>query len=141
MHRIIGFTGADSRHNIGLWGPKPTDPVGRLLGGLRFALATIVVGAHLVWFSPNSHLTKLAYFSAIAAVLGFLMVSGYSIAHSLAQSETGFYRRRLRRIMPLYVLALCLGFAIGRMPGFEQWGGFAKLGFDQLICNFFFLQP
>jgi peptidoglycan/LPS O-acetylase OafA/YrhL len=108
-----------------------------------FALATIVIGAHLTWFDPRSPLTALADLSALAAVIGFLIVSGYSIAHSLQQSETGFYRRRVRRIMPLYLMALCFGFAIGRVPGFEQWPHglqFPAPGFGELTANLFFLQ-
>jgi peptidoglycan/LPS O-acetylase OafA/YrhL len=114
-----------------------------ILGGLRFALATIVIGAHLTWFDPQSPLTALADLSALAAVIGFLMVSGYSIAHSLQQSESGFYRRRARRIMPLYMVALCFGFAIGRVPGFEQWPHglqFPTPSFGELTANLFFLQ-
>jgi peptidoglycan/LPS O-acetylase OafA/YrhL len=114
-----------------------------ILGGLRFALATIVIGAHLTWFDPQSPLTALADLSALAAVIGFLMVSGYSIAHSLQQSANGFYRRRVRRIMPLYIVALCFSFAIGRLPGFEHWPHGAQFGtppLGEFITNWFFLQ-
>jgi len=61
-------------------------------------------------------------------VLGFLVVSGYSIAHSLHKRPAGFYKRRLLRIYPLYVTSVIfslLPFTTGaeaiRGPGFWIW--------------------
>jgi peptidoglycan/LPS O-acetylase OafA/YrhL len=39
-------------------------------------------------------------------VLGFLVVSGYSIGHSLQRRPKGFFQRRFLRIYPLYVCAI-----------------------------------
>lgn len=80
----------------------------KILGGLRFFLAFIVVCDHLHSFiaeneEPWNSFYKLGGF---AAVLGFLLVSGYSIAHSITQKPQGFYKRRLLRIYPLYICAV-----------------------------------
>jgi peptidoglycan/LPS O-acetylase OafA/YrhL len=61
-----------------------------------------------------------------AAVVRFLLISGYSIAASYKRDQTRFYARRLWRIAPLYlaVLPACLPIAFayhGRlMPGGQQ---------------------
>ncbi len=54
---------------------------------------------------------------AYSAVLCFLVVSGYSIAHSVGRRPDGFYRRRVRRIYPLYVLAVVAGLFPPLLPG------------------------
>jgi peptidoglycan/LPS O-acetylase OafA/YrhL len=41
-----------------------------------------------------------------SAVLGFLLISGYSIANSITRNPKKFYSRRLLRIYPLYVCAI-----------------------------------
>lgn len=78
-----------------------------VLALLRFALAAVVVSTHFYWFVPPGHpLRALVPLNAFAAVLGFLFVSGYSIAHSLRRRPDGFYVRRLVRIYPAYALAI-----------------------------------
>jgi peptidoglycan/LPS O-acetylase OafA/YrhL len=84
-----------------------------LLGAIRFALALVVVGTHLEWFAPGLISQILASFSGLAAVLGFLVISGYSIAHSICRRPEGYYRRRLLRIMPLYSLAIVCAYIVG----------------------------
>lgn len=79
-----------------------------LLGGLRFVLACIVVAEHLHWFLPHPAVAFVRLFGPFAAVVGFLFISGYSIAASYERAPRGFYRRRLRRIYPWYALALLL---------------------------------
>jgi peptidoglycan/LPS O-acetylase OafA/YrhL len=80
-----------------------------VLGGVRFLLALIVANGHMALFLPASgqfhHFDNL---SGLAAVLGFLVISGFSIAASYAKKPQGFYRRRAIRIVPLYVLAIIL---------------------------------
>lgn len=81
----------------------------KVLAGLRFFLALIVVSYHLKDFVPNygkDLLCQLGKFNGMAAVLGFLLVSGYSIAHSITKNTKGFYQRRILRIYPLYVCAV-----------------------------------
>lgn len=85
-----------------------------LLAGLRFLLAWIVLCNHLSLYSPNRIPWAGAFsdFGGKASVIGFLLVSGYSIAASLARNSREFYRRRFLRIYPLYLLAVVLAIAL-----------------------------
>ena len=78
----------------------------QVLGGLRFVLAMVVVSGHLSWFTPTGRPLLLTNLGGTSAVLGFLVISGYSIAHSLDRRPQGFYRRRVLRIYPLYAAAV-----------------------------------
>jgi peptidoglycan/LPS O-acetylase OafA/YrhL len=96
--------------------PPPSN-VWPVLAFTRFFLALIVAGTHL---GPYTNLGDLSYtvlrsFSPSIAVLGFFVISGFSIAASLQQERTGFYGRRALRILPLYFLALVFG-AICLLP-------------------------
>jgi peptidoglycan/LPS O-acetylase OafA/YrhL len=88
--------------------PEPAADGWKVLAGLRFYLASIVVCGHLFRFVPddrflNRALGNLGALDAVAAVFGFLVISGFSIAHSIKKSPVGFYQRRVLRIYPLYV--------------------------------------
>ncbi len=83
----------------------------KIQAGLRFSLAFIVVAGHLPRFVPaegfwNKSLLKMGQFDAVTAVYCFLVISGYSIAHSIHNNPIGYYRRRLLRIYPLYACAI-----------------------------------
>ena len=81
------------------------------LAGLRFVLAFVVVCHHLAGFSPGFLFPcPIGLFGGFAAVLGFFMISGYSMAHSLTTdpNRLTFYERRFRRIYPLYVWGIFL---------------------------------
>jgi peptidoglycan/LPS O-acetylase OafA/YrhL len=103
----------------------PSDSRWQILAGLRFLLAMVVVAGHLNWFAPHSQPWMfLESLGGTSAVLGFLIISGYSIAHSLQRRPAGFFRRRLLRIYPLYVAAVLLalvpfysGASAFRVPG------------------------
>jgi peptidoglycan/LPS O-acetylase OafA/YrhL len=99
--------------------PQPTESeMGRtdsdqwaVLAGLRFALAFIVVSSHLPGYtSPDAFLCQFGKLGAFAAVLGFFIISGYSMAHSLTEQGgvSAFYERRFWRIYPMYIWALVL---------------------------------
>ncbi len=116
-----------------------------ILGAIRFCLALIVAGSHLNTFDPGTSL-QLAFdgMSGFVAVLGFLIISGFSISASQAKQPEGFYRRRLLRIMPLYVLSIVAAYACVR--GF---GGTVRTASGlvyvtpsarELVENLFFLQ-
>ena len=78
-----------------------------ILAGLRFFLAWIVVMSHVSHFVPyRDFLIRFDYFGGHAAVLGFLIISGFSIAHSISKNKKGFYQRRLKRIYPLYISSI-----------------------------------
>src|SRR3954447_15185767 len=69
-------------------GDLPAPDSWKILGGLRFALAMIVLFGHLVRFVPdqgpiNKGLLLFGGLGAAAAVFCFLVISGYSIAHSI----------------------------------------------------------
>jgi peptidoglycan/LPS O-acetylase OafA/YrhL len=86
-----------------------------MLGAVRFYLALAVAASHLDPFCPGNRLERwFDDMGGLAAVLGFLIISGFSIAASEAKQPEGFYRRRLLRIMPLYVLALVASYACVR---------------------------
>ena len=63
-----------------------------------------------------------------AAVLGFLFISGYSMAASFEREPGGFYERRVWRIYPVFLAT----FAYAQVPVFSprtflpnpRWGGF-----------------
>jgi peptidoglycan/LPS O-acetylase OafA/YrhL len=78
-----------------------------ILAGLRFFLAWVVVCHHLSHCIPtNDLLVSFQSFTGFSAVLGFLLISGYSIACSISKGSTGFYRRRFMRVYPLYLVAI-----------------------------------
>lgn len=81
-----------------------------LLALLRFFLALIVVAGHLSWFSKNDIPWALFFnqFGGKSAVIGFLLVSGFSIAASQNGNSDGFLHRRFYRIYPLYFFAIAL---------------------------------
>ncbi len=93
-------------------GPAPGGSTWEVLAGVRFALALIVACGHLTLEGPVSRpIGWLAQGSAFTAVLCFLVISGYSIAQSLARGSNGFYRRRFVRVYPLYAVAVLYGLA------------------------------
>lgn len=120
----------------------------KVLGGLRFVLAFIVVCGHLPRFvSEDNAINRFflfgAEFDAVAAVFCFLIVSGFSIAHSIISKPEGFYFRRVVRIYPLYISALVLTlvpfwFAGPMIPANEAQ--FAQPDFANFTANIFFLQ-
>jgi peptidoglycan/LPS O-acetylase OafA/YrhL len=94
-------------------GDLPAPDSWKILGGLRFALAMIVLFGHLARFVPNEGpinqgLLMFGGLGAVAAVFCFLVISGYSIAHSITVAPQGYFRRRMIRIYPLYCLSILL---------------------------------
>ena len=78
-----------------------------ILAALRFFLAWVVLCGHSEWFLPQgSPLAYFAQFGGTTAVLGFMLVSGFSIASSLVRKPEGFYVRRFLRIYPVYLSAI-----------------------------------
>ncbi len=75
-----------------------------LLAGLRFFLAFIVINGHIGFFRPSAMGAFFDQFGGKAAVVGFLVISGYSVSASMARKRDGFLRRRFLRIYPVYGL-------------------------------------
>lgn len=113
-----------------------------ILGGLRFLLASVVFWTHFGGFTTLPRLlTHIADAGAFAAVLGFFVVSGYSIAASLERDArlAAFYERRLVRIYPTYfacIVLACLPFAVyGPVVGSAE----APHSVWPVVANFFLL--
>jgi peptidoglycan/LPS O-acetylase OafA/YrhL len=81
----------------------------------RFLLALIILNAHLgVIFQPSIPFDELPSWykfgrdlGPLAAIVCFLTISGFSIAHSYKKPK-GFYTRRLARIYPALLISACL---------------------------------
>jgi peptidoglycan/LPS O-acetylase OafA/YrhL len=84
-----------------------------LLAGLRFFLALVVAEVHLAPLT-KSHgaLSWLASFGAFNAIVGFLVISGYSVGGSFIKAPEGYLRRRFLRIYPVYFFSILLTAAI-----------------------------
>jgi peptidoglycan/LPS O-acetylase OafA/YrhL len=84
-----------------------------ILAYTRFALASIVVAAHLgAWFPSTGLLDQIHRFGGGFAVSGFFIISGISVAHSYQVAPKGFYQRRFLRIYPAYFLAVLFSFLV-----------------------------
>jgi peptidoglycan/LPS O-acetylase OafA/YrhL len=104
-----------------------------VLSALRFALALIVALDHLETFSPRmGWLRGIVRLGSFEAILGFLLISGYSIGHSIQKKPEGFFVRRMLRIYPVFLAALLFTYAVQREPLTLAFGG-------TLLLNLFFL--
>ena len=77
-----------------------------LLAGVRFLMAIAVVNYHLFLTGIPGGLPGLDQLGSLGCILGFLVISGYSIAHSISSQPRGFYRRRAWRILPVYYVTM-----------------------------------
>lgn len=94
---------------------RPTPQIWSLLAGMRFFFAFWVLSDHTYNFGPTDRAIPVFSKSGLVAVLCFLVISGFSIAHSVTTRPKGFYARRFWRIAPVNVIALCIcaiGFAL-----------------------------
>lgn len=104
-----------------------------LLALMRFLLASIVAVNHLAEYADLGALKFVPRFGAFEAILGFLLISGYSIGESYSKNPTGFYKRRAYRLYPIYVAAMVLTFISTPTP--LTLGFFATLGVNLLFLN------
>jgi peptidoglycan/LPS O-acetylase OafA/YrhL len=117
-----------------------------VLAVLRFVLAWIVTCGHVTAnFSDVGPVTHfISDFGAKAAVVGFFLVSGYSIAGSLGRGRSGFYRRRFVRVYPIYavalLMALALEFLLPAVVQMPRGDPTERHGLIAAFGNFFFLQ-
>jgi peptidoglycan/LPS O-acetylase OafA/YrhL len=90
-----------------------------ILAGIRFLLASIVAVNHLVDYTPLGWLGFISAFGAFEAILGFLLISGYSISVSYTKQPQGFLWRRILRLYPIYFTAMAatyLSFVVLKVP-------------------------
>lgn len=82
-----------------------------LLAAIRFALALTVAFWHLSMVDSDQPLARLAsIIGGFGAVGAFLIISGFSIAHSIQKEVQTFYSRRIDRIYPVYLSCFVLSF-------------------------------
>lgn len=125
VHRVVGAGWrwlTEEREN-----PTTQKDGWALLAGLRFVLASIVIIFHvnfLCFGMATGHWTyALSMAGGFAAVMGFFLISGYSIAASVGREKGGFLRRRFWRIFPLFWSA----FLLACVP-FLVWGPHIREG-------------
>ena len=103
-----------------------------LLALMRFLLASIVAINHLAEYADLGFLKFVPYFGPFEAILGFLLISGYSIGESYTKNPAGFYKRRAARLYPIYVASAVLVFIATPEP--------VTLGFlGVVVINLLFL--
>jgi peptidoglycan/LPS O-acetylase OafA/YrhL len=113
-----------------------------VLAAVRFLMALAVVAYHLPVVRPNAKVPVLEEFGGLGCICGFLVISGYSIAHSISKQPKGFFHRRAWRIMPIYYTTMLLAvvpysFAKGLPPFRMAFADFTK---SELVGSLFFLQ-
>jgi peptidoglycan/LPS O-acetylase OafA/YrhL len=107
-----------------------------LLAGLRFLLALIVASGHLHLFvSKLGLMAPFGDLGSIEPVLGFLLVSGYSIGFSYIKNPDGFFGRRLRRIYPIYLAAILLTVIVHVVVKHEAFPHLRTLVLNSLFLN------
>lgn len=111
--------------------PRPPSPEQwAFLGALRFVLALCVAIFHCGG-SDDSFAVTNTFFGGTGAVVGFLFVSGFSIAWSLEARPQGFLKRRFVRIYPVYLAGLLVPLGLGYLRQEPAWN---------IAGYFFFLQ-
>jgi peptidoglycan/LPS O-acetylase OafA/YrhL len=130
---------------------KIKDSKWALLSVIRFILALIVMVSQshittVVKLSKTPDFFKILYAcSGRAAVIGFLVISGYSVSYSYKSNIEGFMKRRLLRIYPLYFVAVLftvfLQYYLGSSYKIEETGSvMVSAGVLTSLANFMFLQ-
>ena len=90
-----------------------------LLALLRFGLAFIVAINHLGEQVDLGPLAVVPKFGAFEAVLGFLLISGYSVGSSWLKAPQGFFVRRCKRLYPVYLAAMAVTIVVTPPPVFN----------------------
>lgn len=74
----------------------------------RFLLAFIVLISHLEKFVTLGNLHFISDMGAFEAILGFLLISGFSIGKSIQKDRKNYYWRRVERIYPVYIVSIII---------------------------------
>ena len=78
----------------------------------RFLLASIVLLGHLKSYTNIGFLNWYTKFGSFEAILGFLLISGFSIGKSIKKNKKSYFLRRSERIYPVYLASLLLFFIV-----------------------------
>jgi len=79
----------------------------------RFFLAIVVLFHHLPATLMND--TSRPWYGklgAFEAVLGFLLISGLSIGKSIQKNQDSYFKRRLQRIYPVYIVSIIIHYLV-----------------------------
>lgn len=79
----------------------------------RFLLAFIVLSGHLSGNIDHAGpLNVIMMFGSFEAILGFLLISGFSIGKSILKNQDHYFLRRAERIYPVYLASMILKYAL-----------------------------
>ena len=106
-----------------------------ILAGLRFALASIVAFNHLPEYAPLGIWSFVPRFGAFEAILGFLLISGYSISVSYLKEPARFLIRRLWRLYPIYLASIVIGIIASVTMSHESLPSLGVLLLNALFLN------
>lgn len=104
-----------------------------LLAVTRFILSFIVVAVHLASHDNTQFLNGVSQFGGFEAVLGFLLISGFSIGKSISRNKESYFKRRIARIYPVYIAALVTAILVIRPP--FSFTTTAELGLNLLFLT------
>ena len=105
---------------------------------MRFFLALIVAVNHLAGDMPLGPILGIfPKLGAFQAIMGFLLISGYSIGESYLNQPHNFFARRAMRIYPVYLAAILLTWLVS--PQTLDWSFFALLVLNVLFLNQVFI--
>ncbi|MFP9117053.1 acyltransferase family protein [Flavobacterium sp. RNTU_13] len=77
-----------------------------ILALTRFILAAIVIVNHLTDYTDVGCLNWFKKLGAFEAILGFLLISGFSIGKSIQRNKENYFLRRIKRIYPVYLASI-----------------------------------
>src|ERR1700677_387813 len=114
------------------------------LAATRFLLSLIVLFGHLGGIGVGGEITKgFTNYGELAAVVGFFIISGFSIGNSISQRPKRYIIRRIWRIWPTYLFSfscctLPAAWVLAR-PQFEYYGG-QQITTVMIVGNLYMLQ-
>jgi peptidoglycan/LPS O-acetylase OafA/YrhL len=79
----------------------------------RFLLAFVVMASHFTGYIEDiGVLHYIQLFGSLEAILGFLLISGFSIGHSILRNKEQYFYRRAQRIYPVYLASMVLNYIL-----------------------------
>jgi peptidoglycan/LPS O-acetylase OafA/YrhL len=106
-----------------------------LLALLRFCLASTVALAHLNEYTPLGAWSIVPVSVSFEAVLGFLLISGYSVSASYLKQPRGFMLRRVHRLFPVYLVSLGIAIAVAVWVQKKGWPDVSVIVLNALFLN------